>query len=245
MTTAVHGRSSSLGRHVGAPPRLLVVEDDLKVAEILTRYLRQEGYEVEAVSDGLEALTRVRTGWADLVVLDLTLPGLDGLDVCRRIRAADPVPIIIVSARVDEADRIVGLECGADDYLCKPFSPRELVARVRAVLRRVGETAERTSQSAVLSAGDITVDVRTRDVSVRGAVVDVRPREFDLLAFLMSRPREVLDRETLLQAVWGYSFRGAGTLSVHVRRLREKVEADPANPRHIVTVWGVGYRFEP
>ncbi len=226
--------------------RIVVVEDDLKVAEIVGRYLRREGYEVETVADGVDALTLTEAGWPDLLVLDLTLPNLDGLDVCRRVRAAGGLPIIIVSGRARESDRIVGLESGADDYLCKPFSPRELVARVRAVLRRaVAAPSAPAADSACLSAGAITLDPRTRGVLVAGELVELRPREFELLAFLMKRPCEVLDREALLKAVWGYSFGGAGTLSVHVRRLREKVEVDASNPRHIVTVWGVGYRFQP
>ncbi len=227
-------------------PRLLLVEDDSEVAEILSRYLRHDGYEVEAVADGAAALLRADLGWPDLLVLDLTLPDLDGLDVCRRIRVADSVPIIMVSGRGSEAERVLGLDCGADDYLVKPFSPRELAARVRAVLRRATTTAS-AAGSAIepLTAGAISLDTRTREVLVREAVVELRPREYDLLALLMSRPREVLDRETLLTEVWGYSFGGAGTLSVHIRRLREKVEPDPANPRHIITAWGVGYRFDP
>lgn len=245
MTALVRDRASVRGSSVEQGRRLLVVEDDPKVAEIVGRYLRREGYDVETVADGLDALARAEAGWPDLVVLDLTLPGLDGLDVCRRLRVAGTVPIIIVSARAREADRIIGLDCGADDYLCKPFSPRELVTRVRAVLRRAEQSPESAVPPARLSAGVITLDARTREVLVADSLVELRPREFDLLAFLMGRPREVLDRERLLEAVWGYSFGGDGTLSVHVRRLREKVEADPANPRHIITVWGVGYRFEP
>jgi two-component system response regulator ResD len=224
--------------------RVLVVEDDEAVADIVRRYLRSEGYDVETVGDGLAAVARATVTPPDLVVLDLTLPGLDGLEVCRRLRATMSVPIIIVSARGDESDRIAGLEAGADDYLGKPFSPRELVARVRAVLRRL--TPQSPSSSApALTAGTITVDPRARSVTVAGRAVELRPREFDLLAFLMSRPGEAVQRETLLEQVWGYSFGGTATVSVHVRRLREKVEADPANPRHIKTVWSVGYRFDP
>jgi len=226
---------------------VLVVEDDAEVAGILREYLNRAGYEVETVGDGVAGLRRTYARWPDAIVLDLTLPQLDGLEVCRRARAASvDVPIIILSARAEESDRILGLDCGADDYLCKPFSPRELVARVRAVLRRAPTAAVQSSgDDARICAADIVLDQRTREVSVGGNFVDLRPREFELLTVLMSRAGEVLHRDVLLNEVWGYSFGGAGTLSVHIRRLREKVEGDPAQPRHIRTVWGVGYRFDP
>lgn len=230
-----------------ARPHVLVIEDDAEVAAILHRYLDREGYAVETIGDGVAGLRRAHSGWPDVMVLDLTLPQLDGLEVCRRTRAAAVgMPIIILSARAEESDRILGLECGADDYLCKPFSPRELVARVRAALRRGPTTGiGRPGEDGRISSGDIVLDHRTRQVTVAGAVVDLRPREFELLSALMTRAGEVLHRDVLLNEVWGYSFGGAGTLSVHIRRLREKVETNPAQPHRIVTVWGVGYRFDP
>ncbi len=247
MTIARQMATSASAQPVDEPPHVLVVEDDAEVAGILRQYLNRAGYEVETVGDGVAGLRRTYARWPDVIVLDLSLPQLDGLEVCRRARAAAvDVPIIIVSARAEESDRILGLDCGADDYLCKPFSPRELVARVRAVLRRAPTAPVQSSgDDARICAADIILDQRTREVSVGGNGIDLRPREFELLRVLMSHAGEVLHRDVLLNEVWGYSFGGAGTLSVHIRRLREKVEGDPAQPRHIKTVWGVGYRFDP
>jgi len=224
--------------------RILVVEDDATVAEVLTRYLEREGYTVETVADGRLGLERAVDTLPDLVVLDLMLPGMSGLDVCRQLRQAAPIPVIMLTARGEEADRIVGLELGADDYVAKPFSPREVTARVKAVLRRAGGDVG-TGRGPPLAAGAIVADPASREITVGGTAVNLTAREFDLLIFLMRRPRRVFRREDLLEHVWGWTYGDASTVTVHVRRLREKVEADPSSPRHLVTVWGVGYRFEP
>lgn len=239
-----------------AVPRVLVVEDDPTVSEVVIRYLEREGYLVEASFDGADALERALADPPDLVVLDLMIPSLDGFEVCRRLRATAPVPVIMLTARGEEADRIVGLELGADDYVAKPFSPRELTARVKAVLRRASAPATTASPAttatrgspadpAVLRAGQLAVDTRAHEVTVGGAPVSLTAREFELLAHLMAHPRRAFRREQLLEQVWGFSHGDTSTVTVHVRRLREKVEAAPAQPRHICTVWGVGYRFDP
>lgn len=228
-------------------PRILVVEDDATVCEVVSRYLQREGYEVESVADGRRAVERAMASPPDLMVLDLMLPGLDGLEVFRRLRSFAPIPVIMLTARGDEDDRVMGLELGADDYVGKPFSPRELTARVRSVLRRAeghavagwDDTARR------LVAGRLIVDVGAREVSLDGQPIALTVREFDLLVFFMLHPHHVFRREELLERVWGYTFGDTSTVTVHVRRLREKVESDPSAPRHIQTVWGVGYRFEP
>jgi DNA-binding response OmpR family regulator len=225
--------------------RVLVVDDDPNVSEVVTRYLEREGYEVESVADGLVAVERALADPPDLVVLDLMLPGIDGLEVCRRLRAVAPVPVIMLTARGDETDRIIGLDLGADDYLAKPFSPRELTSRVRAVLRRAQSPLPASGLPALLTAGAIEVDVSAREAKVRGEVVPLTAREFELLVHLMRNPRRAFRREELLEAVWGWSYGDTSTVTVHVRRLREKIEVDPANPVHLATVWSVGYRFEP
>ena len=225
--------------------RVLVVDDDATVADVVTRYLQREGFEVETVGDGAAAVERATADPPALVVLDLMLPGMDGLEVCRRLRSLAPIPIVMLTARGDEDDRVVGLELGADDYVSKPFSPRELTARVRSVLRRAREPLAPGGLPSVLRADGIEVDTTMREARVRGAVAALTAREFDLLVHLMRHPREVFRRQELLERVWGYAFGDTSTVTVHVRRLREKVEADPAEPRHILTVWGVGYRFEP
>ncbi|MGH8992073.1 MAG: response regulator transcription factor [Acidimicrobiia bacterium] len=230
------------------PPRVLVVEDDATVAEVVLRYLEREGFEVETVGDGLVALDRAREALPDAVVLDLMLPGLDGLEVCRRLRAMAPIPVIMLTARGEEDDRVLGLELGADDYVTKPFSPRELTARVKSVLRRAaGPLAAATvaGEPEVLTAGTLEVDTAARDVRVGGELAALTAREFELLVFLMRRPRRVFRREELLEHVWGYTYGDTSTVTVHIRRLREKVEADPSAPVHLQTVWGVGYRFDP
>jgi len=225
-------------------PRVLIIEDDPNVAEVVTRYLEREGYVVEAADDGLQGLERALSDPPDLVVLDLMLPALSGLEVCRRLRSKAPVPVIMLTARGEEVDRIAGLELGADDYVAKPFSPRELTARVKAVLRRAagGLVPE---EAGVLRAGDLEVDPVAHEARLHGELVSLTAREFDLLAHLMRNPRRAFRREELLADVWGFTYGDTSTVTVHVRRLREKVEADPSAPRHISTVWGVGYRFEP
>jgi DNA-binding response OmpR family regulator len=225
--------------------RVLIVEDDPNVAEVVSRYLAREGYDVDAVADGAEGLRRALADPPDLVVLDLMLPSLSGLDVCRRLRAAAPVPVIMLTARGEEADRIAGLELGADDYLSKPFSPRELTARVKAVLRRAASPLPATAQPRELRAGDLEVDLVAHEVRRDGELVALTAKEFDLLAHLMRNPRRAFRREELLEDVWGFSYGDTSTVTVHVRRLREKIEDDPSAPRHVTTVWGVGYRFEP
>ena len=227
------------------PTRILVVEDDPNVADVVTRYLERDGCVVEAVGDGRLAVDRALADPPDLVVLDLMLPGLDGLEVCRRLRALAPVPVIMLTARGDEADRVIGLELGADDYLAKPFSPKELVARVHAVLRRAsGPLRAPSAGPVVLVDDDLVVDVAAREARIAGQVVPLTAREFELLVYLMRHPRHAFGREELLQQVWGSPFGDTSTITVHVRRLREKVERDPSAPTRIATVWGVGYRWE-
>jgi two-component system response regulator ResD len=226
------------------PTRVLVADDDSTVAEVVERYLEREGFSVEVVGDGETALERALAEPPHLLVLDLMLPGIDGLEVCRRLRALAPVPVIMLTAKGDEADRVVGLELGADDYVAKPFSPKELTLRVKAVLRRAnGPLAAVAEVHRTLTAGRIEVDVAAREARVDGCVVTVTARELELLAFLIRHSGRAFRREDLLQQVWGYSIGDTSTVTVHVRRLREKIEIDPARPRHLVTVWGVGYRF--
>jgi two-component system response regulator ResD len=231
------------------PPRILVVDDDATVTEVLTRYLQREGFAVDAAADGDMALARAAAAPPDLVVLDLMLPGIDGLEVCRRLRQRAPLPIVMLTARGDEGDRIAGLELGADDYVVKPFSPRELTARLKAVLRRSQGrsplSASPPSLDGVVRAGDLNIDPAARQVHVCGREVALTAREFELLAFLARHPRRAFRREELFEQVWGWTYGDTATVTVHVRRLREKVEVDPAAPVHIVTVWGVGYRFDP
>lgn len=225
--------------------RILVVEDEPVVVEVVERYLLREGYSVLTAGDGEAGLQRFTESRPHLVVLDLMLPKLGGMEVCRRIREQSRTPIIMLTARGDEMDRIAGFETGADDYLAKPFSPRELVARVKAVLRRSYDDATADPGGLVVS-GDITIDPRSRTVDVGGTSVDLTAREFDLLQFLTANSGTVFSREQLLERVWKYEWYGdASTVTVHIRRLRTKVERDPENPRHIKTVWGIGYRWQP
>ncbi len=228
------------------PSRVLVVDDDPTVSEVVARYLERDGYAVETVADGRTALDRALADPPDLVVLDLMLPGIDGLEVCRRLRALAPVPIVILTARGQESDRIVGLDLGADDYVAKPFSTKELVARVRAVLRRANGPLAPSGPGAppVHRDGDLEVDIAARQARLGGAVVSLTAREFELLAFLVRHPGRAFRREELLEGVWGYRYGDTSTVTVHVRRLREKVEPDPSAPVRIATVWGVGYRWE-
>ncbi|KAB1941374.1 response regulator transcription factor [Micromonospora sp. ALFpr18c] len=224
--------------------RVLVVDDDRTVSDVVCRYLEHAGYDVSHAGDGLAALEAVRDRAPHLVVLDLMLPGLDGLQVCRRLRERpDGVPIIMLTARGDEADRVLGLQLGADDYLSKPFSPRELVLRVGSVLRRAGEPAGPPAE--MLADAGLQVATGPRIARLDGRELALTVREFDLLAHLMRHPRRAFRRTELLERVWGWNFGDQSTVTVHVRRLREKIEDDPAEPRRIVTVWGVGYRYEP
>jgi DNA-binding response OmpR family regulator len=226
-------------------PRVLIVEDDPNVSEVVARYLEREGWTVESVSDGAVGLERALADPPDLVVLDLMLPSMGGLEVCRRLRTVAPVPVIMLTARGEEADRIAGLELGADDYVSKPFSPRELTARIKAVLRRAAGPLAAPAEPAILRAGGLEVDVVAHEARLDGALAALTAKEFDLLVHFMRHPRRAFRREDLLEAVWGFSYGDTSTVTVHVRRLREKIEADPSEPRYVCTVWGVGYRFEP
>lgn len=228
---------------------VLLVDDDPTVLEVCRSYLEQAGFRVHEAADAFAALDRVARDRPDLVVLDRMLPGLDGIEVCRRIRSASPVPVIMLTALGSEDDRIAGLEAGVDDYLAKPFSPRELTLRVRSVLRRALAVEAATappagSPAAVIERGPLRIDVAARTVDLDGRRVGLTQREFELLAFLARRPGTVFSREDLLSGVWGWTHGDLSTVTVHVRRLREKIEADAANPRLLVTVWGYGYRFD-
>ncbi|MFD6637379.1 response regulator transcription factor [Micromonospora chalcea] len=223
---------------------VLVVDDDRTVSDVVRRYLEQDGYRVRLSFDGADALVAAGEQPPDLVVLDLMMPGLDGIEVCRRLRRRLPgLPVVMLTALGDEADRVAGLEVGADDYVTKPFSPRELVLRIRSVLRRTAR--DDRGPAGVLRDGDLTVDADRR-VAVRGDdPLALTVREFDLLAFLLANPGRAWSRAELLDRVWGWRFGDQSTVTVHVRRLREKIEDRPARPCRIVTVWGVGYRYEP
>ncbi|MGW3485689.1 response regulator [Streptomyces sp. NPDC001054] len=224
----------------GGPPHVLVVDDDPTVAEVVAGYLLRAGCTVDRAGDGPSALARAHTHRPDLVVLDLMLPGMDGLEVCRRMRARHPVPVIMLTARGDEDDRILGLERGADDYVTKPFSPRELVLRVESVLRR---TRPDPAPDPV-RLGRLALDPAARLATRDGTPLSLTLREFDLLAFFLRHPGRAYSREELMREVWGWEFGDLSTVTVHIRRLRAKIEDDPAAPRAIRTVWGVGYRFE-
>jgi DNA-binding response OmpR family regulator len=226
-------------------PYVLVVEDDATVSEVVVRYLEREGLTVQTASDGASALASAEVRWPDLVVLDLMLPGIDGIEVCRRLRAEAPVPVIMLTARGDEDDRVVGLDLGADDYITKPFSPRELTARVKAVLRRAAGTVTTPDLPGRIEAGDLVIEVAAHEVRRGGNPIPLTAREFDLLVFLAARPRRTFRREELLEHVWGYTYGDSATVTVHVRRLREKLEPEPSVPRHLNTVRGVGYRWDP
>ena len=222
---------------------VLVVDDDRTVSDVVARYLVREGYEVQCADTGPAALERADARPPDLVVLDLMLPGMTGLEVCQRLRQRRPVPVIMLTARREEGDRVVGLELGADDYVTKPFSPRELVLRVAAVLRRA--QGPDSADPRGLVDGDLCIDTGAHEARLGGSVLALTTREYDLLVYLLRHPRTAFTREQLLERVWDWSFGDVSTVTVHVRRLREKIEPDPANPTRLVTVWGVGYRYEP
>ena len=224
--------------------RVLVVEDEPAISESISYALQTEGMTVEAVYNAPDALARVRRRPPSLVLLDVMLPGGSGLDVCREIRAFSDVPIIVLSARDSEADKVAGLELGADDYVTKPFSMRELIARVRSHIRRAARSGLMSDANEVLRAGPVELDVDAHEVRVKGRVVSLRPKEFDLLETLMRRRDRLVTRETLLGEVWGSAYYGdTRTLDVHVKRLRHKIEQDYSNPIHLVTVRGLGYKF--
>ncbi|MGH3247721.1 MAG: response regulator [Trebonia sp.] len=238
--------------NIDLPGRIVVVDDDPTVADVVGRYLVRDGHTVECVHDGHEALRRIAEQQPDLVVLDLRLPGIDGLEDCRRLRERWPIPVVMLTALGDETDRLAGFEIGADDYVTKPFSPRELAMRVRSVLRRSRSAAPSgkldepgQADQGILTDRDVTVDLAAHEVRISGRLVQLTSREYDLLVFLLRNPRQAFTREQLLSEVWGWTFGDTSTVTVHVRRLREKLESDPTLPRRIVTVWGVGYRYEP
>ena len=222
---------------------VLVVDDEPIVREVVVSYLRREGYRTLEADDGDAARALIESEPLALVILDVMLPGTDGFELCRWVRSHSNLPVILLTARGEETDRIVGLELGADDYVTKPFSPRELAARVRTVLRRAAPGA---SASERLSFHELELDAQTREVYRRGRLLSLTAREFDLLWFLASHPRQVFSRDLLMERVWGYEAAlDTGTVTVHVRRLREKIEDEPSRPRFLQTVWGVGYRFAP
>ena len=227
-----------------AEERILVVEDEPMVAEVVGRYLRRDGHDVQCVADGAMALDAFTRFQPDLVVLDVMLPNLDGMEVCRQIRAMSQVPVIMLTARGEEIDKLLGLGLGADDYMTKPFSPRELAARVKTVLRRSSARADIDGEA--LRFEDLRINGRTRVVEDHRGAIKLTAREFDLLIHLAKHPNQVFSRDQLMNSVWDYEFAGdASTVTVHMRRLRAKVEADPSRPRHLKTIWGVGYKFEP
>jgi DNA-binding response OmpR family regulator len=224
--------------------KIMVVDDEPNIREVVSLYLRRDGHSVSTAADGQEALRLYRQTEPDLVVLDLMLPKVSGIEVCRRIQSDRRVPVIMLTAKGEEEDKIIGLGIGADDYVVKPFSPRELAARVEAVLRRASEAHIASSQERVLVFSDLRIDPNVREVTVRDVPVTLTAREFDLLHHMASHPKRVFTRDQLMEMVWDYAFAGdTSTVTVHMRRLREKIEPDPARPRYLQTVWGVGYRF--
>lgn len=226
-------------------PLIAIVEDEPNINEVVSLYLRRAGYRVVSYADGLLALDALTRQVPDLVILDVMLPGMDGFTLTRRLRDHSAVPIILLTSRREETDRIAGLELGADDYVVKPFSPGELVSRVRAVLRRV-PSSQSSSSASRLGFTDMEINPQTRLVVLSGQEIELTAKEFDLLYYLAQHPRQVFSRVQLLERIWGLSdYIDPSTVTVHIRRLREKIEKDPAAPLHLVTVWGVGYKFEP
>ena len=242
--TGCGGRQLPYDGDMNQQPRVMVVDDEPTIREVMTTYLQRDGFRVETASTGTEAVEMLRRGLPDLLILDLMLPGVGGLNILKELRANSNVPVIVLTARTEEADRIIGLELGADDYVSKPFSPRELVARVKSVLRRA--TTDPTPGVEVLEFDGLTIDTNSREVTVNGELVTLTAREFDLLLFLASSPRQVFSRSQLLDHVWHSSaeWQDTSTVTVHVRRIRHKIERDPERPDRLITVRGVGYRFE-
>lgn len=225
---------------------ILVVEDEASIAEVVSLYLKRAGYHVQIASDGKQAMNILERQMPDFVILDLMLPQVDGLSLTRWLRDRSNVPIIMLTARREEIDRIAGLEMGADDYVVKPFSPQELVSRVRAVFRRLGQEQVETEAERPISFDGLTIDPRSRTVTVLDSVIELTVKEFDMLYLLARHPKQVFTREQLLERVWGGAqYIDPGTVTVHVRRLREKIESDPSKPTRLLTVWGVGYKLEP
>ena len=223
-------------------PKILVVDDERVMVKGIKFNLENEGYQVDTGSDGEEAVDKARVGQYDLIILDLMMPKIDGLQACMKIREFSNVPVIMLTAKSEDADKIIGFECGADDYITKPFNILELKARIRALLRRAGAVAQQQREADRLTQGSITLDLAERAAWRDGRPVDLTAKEFDLMVLLMQNPGRVYSRENLLNLVWGYEYIGEfRTVDVHIRRLREKLEPDPANPEHILTKWGVGY----
>ena len=223
---------------------VLVVDDEPSFTEALSVGLRREGFEVRTAADGRAALDEISESEPDLILLDVMLPGMSGLDVCREIRKTTRVPLIMVTARAEEIDAVVGLEVGADDYVCKPYRMRELVARMRAVLRRASPQPSEP-EAACLVEGDVTLDIDRHELRVRGELVSLALKEFELLAYLLANAGRVVTRDSLMQNVWGYNYIGdTKTIDVHVKRLRAKIEDDPSDPQRITTIRGLGYRYE-
>jgi DNA-binding response OmpR family regulator len=232
-------------RHEFMEENILVVEDEVSIQEIISLYLRRAGYKVKAAGDGQQALEILDRQTFDLVILDIMLPNVDGWEITRQLRANGNIPIIMLTARREESDRIAGLEMGADDYVIKPFSPQELVSRVRAVMRRARGSETKTG-SVPIEFSDLSIDPQTHLIQVAGMEKDLTAKEFDLLWLLATHPRQIFTRDQLLDKIWGLTeYIDPATVTVHMRRLREKIEVDPSKPCHIITVWGVGYRFEP
>jgi DNA-binding response OmpR family regulator len=232
--------------------KILIVEDELSLQETLAYNLKKHGYEVEVAGDGTSALDCARNSKPDLILLDIMLPGMDGFEVCRRLRTEMSTPVLMLTARDDEIDRVVGLEVGADDYLTKPFSMRELIARVKAMLRRVRIIRDEinalqrgSDQKLVLAFDHVVIDIGRRELRVNNSIVNLKPKEFELLLYLIKHKNQVLSRDQILESVWGWEYIGdSRTVDVHVRWLREKIEVDPSNPKRIITARGAGYRFE-
>lgn len=226
-------------------PLIAIVEDEPSISEVVSLYLKRAGYHVQLYTDGLAAREAFSHHLPDLIILDVMLPGLDGFALTRSLRDQSDVPILMLTARREESDRIAGLELGADDYVVKPFSPQELVSRVRAVLRRIARD-EKDKTAAPVSFPSLSVNPQTRIVVARDRQISLTAKEFDMLYYLVRHPRQVFSRDQLLESIWGLSeYIDPSTVTVHIRRLREKIEPDPANPAHLQTVWGVGYKFEP
>jgi DNA-binding response OmpR family regulator len=245
--TRVGDEQESLRSTTEPQRRVLIVDDETSLREVLGQYLRLEGFVILEAADGVEALEVAQRTPPDLIILDLMLPGVDGVEVCRRLRELSAAPILMLTARHEEADKLEGFQAGADDYVTKPFSPREVVMRVRAIMRRLEvTTVPAMALDGVLHIGALVISPQTRSVERDSQPMEVTTKEFDLLYFLARRPRQVFTRQQLLDHVWDFTYYGdPSTVTVHIRRLREKVERDPANPRHIKTVWGIGYKFEP
>ena len=225
--------------------KILVVDDELLLVKGMKFNLENEGYTVETAYDGASAIDMAKTGDFDLIILDLMMPQVDGLTACMRIREFSNVPIIMLTARSEDADKIIGLESGADDYITKPFNILELKARIRALLRRANAAPQQKAQNTLLSVGGVTLDPEQRVALRDGKVVDLTAKEYDLIELFVKNPRRVYSRENLMDLVWGYTYAGDyRTVDVHIRRLREKLEDDPAAPQHILTKWGIGYYFK-